>query len=96
MSFHTPYRWCIVPNCKNTTLKTPEKLFNRVPNDFHMGNIWLELSGRDPSKLSTKSLLHLCEDHFNVSIYRFLCRVVMLKSTLLFYNKLVVIHDLRL
>ncbi|XP_061725726.1 zinc finger protein ZFP2-like isoform X2 [Cydia pomonella] len=66
MSFYSMYRWCIVPNCNNSTSKTPEKLFIKVPNDIYMRNVWLELSGRDPTTLSTKSILYLCEDHFDL------------------------------
>lgn len=61
------YHWCVAPSCKSTSKITPEKLFVKVPDDITMRNIWLELVNRDPKSLSTKSRLHLCEDHFNVS-----------------------------
>lgn len=69
MSFYSPYRWCVALNCKNSTLKTPEKLFITVPKDVSMRYVWLELAGRDPTKYSDKSHLYLCEDHFDVSTY---------------------------
>lgn len=64
---YTRYRWCVVSSCKNTSVKSPEKLFIQVPDDHKMRNVWLELAKRDPMTLSTKSRLYICEDHFNVS-----------------------------
>ncbi|XP_063835196.1 uncharacterized protein LOC135084323 [Ostrinia nubilalis] len=63
---NTRYRWCAVSSCKNTSVKTPEKLFIQVPNDLKMRNVWLEFAKRDPMSLSTKSRLYMCEDHFNL------------------------------
>ncbi|GBP60565.1 hypothetical protein EVAR_97820_1 [Eumeta japonica] len=54
-----------VTNCKSSSVKTPGKLFIKVPNDIEMRTVWLELARRDPKSFSTKSDLYLCEDHFN-------------------------------
>lgn len=61
------YHWCVVSSCKSTSISTPDKLFIKIPDDLTMRNVWLELIHKDPKSLSTKSRLHLCEDHFNVS-----------------------------
>ncbi|XP_044728314.1 uncharacterized protein LOC123291917 [Chrysoperla carnea] len=58
------YRWCVASSCTNNSIKTPEKLFIKVPDDIKMRNVWLELAKRET--LSTKSRLFLCEDHFNL------------------------------
>ncbi|XP_064076162.1 PR domain zinc finger protein 5-like isoform X2 [Vanessa tameamea] len=65
MNYHR-YRWCIVSSCPNTSIRTTEKLFIKVPDDIKMRNVWLKLAKRDPKSLSIKSRLYLCEDHFNL------------------------------
>ncbi|CAH2083741.1 unnamed protein product [Euphydryas editha] len=65
MNFNS-YRWCVASSCTNNSIKTPEKLFMKVPDDIEMRNVWLELANRDPKSLSTKSRLYLCEDHFDL------------------------------
>ncbi|KAF9419618.1 hypothetical protein HW555_003896, partial [Spodoptera exigua] len=61
------YKYCIVPECKNTTIKTPNKLFIYAPNDKNTRTKWLKLAKRhDVDKLSTKSRMYFCEDHFDL------------------------------
>ncbi|XP_073966293.1 uncharacterized protein [Choristoneura fumiferana] len=61
------YKYCIVPECKNTTLKTPDKLFIYVPNNKKVRKQWLTLAGRsDADDLSTVSRMYFCEDHFDL------------------------------
>ncbi|KAL0861404.1 hypothetical protein ABMA27_008948 [Loxostege sticticalis] len=38
------YKWCAVPQCTNTSLKTPNKVFIYVPNDKTMRYKWLTLA----------------------------------------------------
>lgn len=64
---YNPYHWCIVNKCRNTTVKTPGKLWIKLPKEIKMRNTWLKLAQRDPSSLSVKSELYLCEEHFDVS-----------------------------
>ncbi|KAK5648217.1 hypothetical protein RI129_003109 [Pyrocoelia pectoralis] len=58
------YRWCAVPQCNNTSIKTPNKLFIHVPKDKKVRNTWLNLSRRD--RQSSNSVIYFCEDHFDV------------------------------
>lgn len=67
MSYY-PYHWCAVPECKNTSVKTPDKLWIQVPTDLNIRKTWFKLARRDPTQLSEKSRLYFCEDHFDVSI----------------------------
>lgn len=65
------YKCCAVPQCKNTTVKTPEKLFIHVPRTKTMRRKWLQLARRDPALVSTQSKMYFCEDHFDVSLILF-------------------------
>lgn len=62
------YKWCAVPLCKNTSLKTPNKLFIYVPNKKIMRDKWFKLARRNPTSVKTNSPIYFCEDHFDVSI----------------------------
>lgn len=62
------YRWCAVPQCNNTSIKTPNKLFINVPMKKKVRNTWLSLARRDPAAISDNSVIYFCEDHFDVSI----------------------------
>nr|XP_049706943.1 uncharacterized protein LOC126056809 [Helicoverpa armigera] len=66
MSNYAPYRWCVVSECENTSVKTPDKLWIQVPVDINMRNTWLKVARRDPGLLSDKSRLYFCEDHFDL------------------------------
>lgn len=66
----TYFKYCIVPLCKNTTVKTPTKIFLRVPKDRNRRLNWLKACRREDKDISNSSdSLHVCEDHFNVSTY---------------------------
>ncbi|CAK1585094.1 unnamed protein product [Parnassius mnemosyne] len=68
MSYHL-YHCCIVPECKNTSIKTPEKLWIQVAIDLNMRNIWLNLAKSLSLYLYLlyyKSKLYFCEDHFDL------------------------------
>ena len=43
MSNYAPYRWCVVSECENTSVKTPDKLWIQVPVDINMRNTWLKV-----------------------------------------------------
>ncbi|XP_050513108.1 uncharacterized protein LOC126888777 [Diabrotica virgifera virgifera] len=58
------YKYCMVPQCKNTTRSTPNKLFFRIPNDRKLRKQWCKMMRRDT--VSPASCLYCCEDHFNV------------------------------
>lgn len=68
-SENTWYKYCIVPLCTSSTVKYPDKIFIRVPEDKKRRIKWLEACRRRVEDYSTKSRnIHVCEDHFNVSI----------------------------
>ncbi|CAK1547286.1 unnamed protein product [Leptosia nina] len=60
------YRWCSVPLCTNTSIKTPEKLFIFVPFDKKLRKKWLELARRDLKGILSTTQLYFCEDHFDL------------------------------
>lgn len=71
------YKYCIVPKCTNTTARTSEKLFFRVPSDAKIRKKWCKVMKRDDkTPLSAKTSLYCCEDHFDVSFY--LCAYCLL------------------
>ncbi|KAJ8973879.1 hypothetical protein NQ317_017835 [Molorchus minor] len=60
------YNHCIVPQCKRTTIKTPNKLFIYVSNNEQIRKKWLKLARRDDvHSLSTNSRMYFCADHFD-------------------------------
>lgn len=64
------FKYCIVPVCKNTTVKVPDKIFIILPEDKIRRSKWLKACRRNEKDISQSSKsLHVCEDHFNVSTY---------------------------
>lgn len=64
------YKYCIVPKCTNTTIKTPEKLFFNVPKDPKLRKKWYATVKRDDKiPPSARTARYCCEDHFDVSTY---------------------------
>lgn len=63
------YKWCAVPQCANTSLKTPNKLFVYVPNNKTIRYKWLNLARRDQTAIKLNSPIYFCKDHFDVSFY---------------------------
>ncbi|XP_028171936.1 uncharacterized protein LOC114361168 [Ostrinia furnacalis] len=61
------YKYCMVPKCISTTIKTPEKLFFCVPKDPKLRKKWYSLAKRDvripPNSQTTR---YCCEDHFDL------------------------------
>lgn len=62
------YKWCAVPQCKNTSITTPNKVFVHVPYKKIIRDKWLKLARRNPNDVKTNSPLYFCEDHFDVSM----------------------------
>ncbi|KAL0840034.1 hypothetical protein ABMA28_015358 [Loxostege sticticalis] len=61
------YKWCAVPQCKNTSITTPNKVFVHVPYKKIIRDKWLKLARRNPNDVKTNSPLYFCEDHFDRS-----------------------------
>ncbi|KAJ8983391.1 hypothetical protein NQ317_010484 [Molorchus minor] len=63
------YKYCIVPQCKSTTIKMPNKLFIYVSSNEQIRKKWLKLARRDDvHSLSTNLRMYFCADHFDVRI----------------------------
>lgn len=60
-------KYCIVPWCFNSTVKTPDKLFFYVPEDPKMRKKCMTAVKRVDA-IGPKTKAHCCEDHFDVSI----------------------------
>lgn len=67
MEKRTGYKWCIVPNCNNTSIQTPDKVFLTVPTVEKVRIIWMKAVRRDPKDIALKTVCFVCEDHFDVS-----------------------------
>ncbi|XP_076680150.1 uncharacterized protein LOC143375178 [Andrena cerasifolii] len=64
MSKKTTYKWCFVPECKSTTIKTPDKVFFFMPQDVKLRKMWFTSARRadEPGK----SNYYCCQDHFDL------------------------------
>ncbi|CAH0721279.1 unnamed protein product, partial [Brenthis ino] len=58
------YKYCIVPECKNTIRNAPDKVFFLVPRGIEIRRQWCKIIKRD--RISPSTPLYCCEDHFNV------------------------------
>lgn len=61
------YKCFEVPQRASTSIKTLEKLPMHVPPTGKRRKMWLELVRRDPARVFKQSLMHFCENHFDVS-----------------------------
>nr|XP_026487263.1 uncharacterized protein LOC113394240 [Vanessa tameamea] len=59
------YRYCVVPECKNTTIKTPDKLFFSIPTGAQKRRDWCTAMGRT-RLLRPYTNYFCCEDHFDI------------------------------
>ncbi|KAJ8976202.1 hypothetical protein NQ317_018868 [Molorchus minor] len=59
------YKYCIVPQCKNTSTNAPEKLFISLPSDIKLRRAW-QRAMRRTDLVSDKGTRFCCQDHFNV------------------------------
>lgn len=62
------YKYCIVPNCKNTTVTSPAKIFITLPKNIKTRKLW-QKAMRRIDFVSDNSTKYCCEDHFNVSVF---------------------------
>ncbi|XP_050311187.1 uncharacterized protein LOC126746837 [Anthonomus grandis grandis] len=61
------YKYCLVPLCKNTTVKTPEKIFISLPGNKDRRRKWLKACRRNENDISLSNKgVYVCEDHFNL------------------------------
>lgn len=83
------YKWCAVPQCINTSIKTPNKVFVSVPRKKIIKDKWLKLARRNPNDvwkiknnprsyigipLSCYYLVNLIQQHANIPpIHILLC-----------------------
>ncbi|KAJ8974235.1 hypothetical protein NQ317_016731 [Molorchus minor] len=51
------YKYCLVPQCKSTTIKNAKQIFIYVPNNEQIRKEWLKLARRD--SLSTNSRMQI-------------------------------------
>ncbi|XP_037970588.2 zinc finger protein 311 isoform X2 [Plutella xylostella] len=58
------YKYCIVPSCRNTTIRAPDKVFFHVPGDTEIRRKWCQIMNKDMPSPSTSC--YCCEDHFDV------------------------------
>lgn len=72
-------KWCFVPRCESTSIRTPNKIFITVPRNFEYKKKWFKAARRDMPK--SKTVFFCCEDHFDVSATHFKvfkCSVIFL------------------
>lgn len=70
MSTVNNYKTCFVPQCTNTTIKTPEKLFFHMPKKANVMKAWFKAARRADTPNATTHY-YCCEDHFTVSYFLF-------------------------
>lgn len=66
------YKYCLVPQCKSSSIRTPGKIFISLPVGSSdklkkRRNLWLQAMRRNKSDISKNTRGFVCEDHFNVS-----------------------------
>ncbi|KAG5867090.1 hypothetical protein JTB14_007100 [Gonioctena quinquepunctata] len=60
-------KYCLVPDCPNTSKNAPEKWFINVPSDIKIRNVWQKATRREVF-VSNKSHVYCCEDHFKITM----------------------------
>ena len=60
------YKWCVVPQCTNTSINSPNKLFVPVSTNPKRRKMWLQLTRNSKSVLSHLNVF-MCEDQLDVS-----------------------------
>ncbi|KAJ8967644.1 hypothetical protein NQ317_006410 [Molorchus minor] len=70
------YKYCLVPQCKSTTIKNDKQKFIYVPNNEQIRKKLLKLARRDDvHSLSTNSRMYFCADHFDVRRHSSSCGI---------------------
>lgn len=69
-------KYCLVPQCPSSTIKTPHKPFVSFPvgssNKLKIKReLWLQAMKRKEIDLSEKTRGYVCADHFNVGMFLF-------------------------
>ncbi|KAI5745911.1 hypothetical protein M8J76_015455 [Diaphorina citri] len=60
-------RYCLFPNCYNSTRRTPDKLFFNIPKEKDMKAKFLEaIQYKDTKILNNSTPYYICEDHFEL------------------------------
>ncbi|KAK5642388.1 hypothetical protein RI129_008555 [Pyrocoelia pectoralis] len=59
------YKYCIVPKCRSTSVKTPNKIFITLPRDPKVRMRWQKAMKR-VNMISNHATCFVCEDHFNL------------------------------
>ncbi|KAF2888399.1 hypothetical protein ILUMI_17774 [Ignelater luminosus] len=53
------YKWCVVPQCTNTSIKTPEKMFVSIPKNTEIRKKWLMFARRNPKDIAAISVSYI-------------------------------------
>ncbi|KAJ8986268.1 hypothetical protein NQ317_009978 [Molorchus minor] len=66
-------KYCLVPQCESTSIKTPGKIFISLPvgsskNKKKRRILWLRAMRRNTDDISENTRGFVCEDHFNVTL----------------------------
>ncbi|XP_018569395.1 uncharacterized protein LOC108909508 [Anoplophora glabripennis] len=59
-------KWCFIPKCTNTSVKTPSKIFVTVPVAPKRRENWFAAARRNVTEVSPTSAVYCCEDHFDL------------------------------
>ncbi|KAJ8910725.1 hypothetical protein NQ315_002096 [Exocentrus adspersus] len=62
-------KWCFVPNCGNTSINAPNKVFVTLPSEYSRKLKWFKAATKKAAKRDmpkSKSIFYCCEDHFNL------------------------------
>jgi len=70
------YKYCFVPKCESTSIKTPDKLFLSVPKEKKKRILWCKVVRRADMGRPNNHY-YCCEDHFNVS-YTYLLLMIII------------------
>ena len=79
------YKYCFAPDCKNTSISTPNKNFFTVPRNELKRKAWCEAVGLKTKKLRPGS--YCCEDHFDVIIFNLMLLNFSSKYKIYMFNK---------
>lgn len=61
------FKFCVVPQCKSTSARNPDKSFFSVPRNITIKRKWCQaITGVENEFMADGTSLHCCEDHFNL------------------------------
>ena len=75
-------KYCLVPRCQSSSIKTPEKIFISLPVGSSTKlqkkrKLWLLAMRRNDTDISDNTRGFVCEDHFNVSVFLYLYKSII-------------------